>query len=77
RWLDRHRRGERLCDRSSAPRHCPHRIAAERMDEIERLRRERMTGPAIAAALGMARSTVGLALRRLGLGKLKLLDPRP
>ena len=31
----------------------------------------------IAAALGMARSTVGLALRRLELGKLKLLEPRP
>ena len=30
----------------------------------------------IAAALGMARSTVGLALRRLGLGKLKLIEPR-
>ena len=77
RWLDRHRRGERLCDRSSAPRHCPHRIAAERIVEIERLRCERMTGPAIARVLGMARSTVGLVLRRLGLGKLKALDPKP
>jgi transposase InsO family protein len=77
RWLDRHRRGEHLCDRSSAPRHCPHRIAAGRIAEIERLRCERMTGPAIARLLGMARSTVGLALRRLGLGKLKALDPRP
>lgn len=36
-----------------------------------------MTGPAIAAALGMARSTVGAILRRLGLGKLKALEPRP
>ena len=36
-----------------------------------------MTGPAIARTLGMARSTVGLVLRRLGLGKLKLLEPRP
>jgi transposase InsO family protein len=47
------------------------------MGEVERLRRERMTGPAIARALGMARSTVGLMLRRLGLGKLKHLEPKP
>jgi transposase InsO family protein len=78
RWLDRHRRGgERsLCDRSSAPRRCPHRTSPERVAEIERLRRLRMTGPAIARRLGMARSTVGATLRRLGLGKLSALEPK-
>jgi transposase InsO family protein len=76
RWLGRHRRGERLCDRSSAPHRCRHRLPAERVAEIEQLRRQRMTGPMIARALGMARSTVGLVLRRLGLGKLKALDPK-
>ena len=35
-----------------------------------------MTGPAIARMLGMARSTVGLILRRMGLGKLAALEPR-
>ena len=35
-----------------------------------------MTGPVIARMLGMARSTVGLVLRRLGLGKLKHLEPK-
>lgn len=75
-WLARHRRGERLCDRSSAPRRCPHRLPAARVAEIERLRRQRMTGPAIARMLGMARSTVGLVLRRLGLGKLRALEPK-
>jgi len=45
--------------------------------QIEQLRRRRMTGPAIARALGMARSTVGAVLRRLGLGKLKALEPKP
>jgi hypothetical protein len=46
--------------------------------EIERMRRQRMTGPAIASALGLARSTVGLVLRRLGLGRLaKLEQKRP
>ncbi len=48
-----------------------------RIGQIERLRRQRMSGPAIARALGMARSTVSLVLRRLGLGKLKQLEPRP
>lgn len=36
-----------------------------------------MTGPQIARALGMARSTVGAVLRRLGLGRLSSLDPKP
>lgn len=40
------------------------------------MRRQRMTGPLIARRLGMARSTVGLVLRRLGLGKLKMLEPK-
>lgn len=45
--------------------------------QIEQLRRRRMTGPTIARTLGMARSTVGAILRRLGLGKLTALEPRP
>jgi transposase InsO family protein len=45
--------------------------------EIETLRRQRMTGPAIAQALGLARSTVGAVLRRLGLGRLSALEPKP
>jgi transposase InsO family protein len=43
--------------------------------EIEALRRERLTGATIAGRMGMARSTVGLVLRRLGLGRLKSLEP--
>ena len=79
RWLYRHRRGgeRRLHDRSSAPRRCPRRTPQPQIMRIEQLRRERMTGPAIARSLGMARSTVGLVLRRLGLGKLKHLEPKP
>ena len=78
-WLDRHRRGgeRRHHDRSSAPRRCPRRTPYERVAQIERLRRERMTGPVIARVLGMARSTVSAVLRRLGLGKLANLDPKP
>src|SRR5436190_10828160 len=78
-WIGRHRRGgeRRHHDRSSAPRRCPRRTPERQVQQIERLRRQRMTGPAIAAALGMARSTVGAVLRRLGLGKLKALEPKP
>ena len=78
-WLGRRRRGpsEDFTDRSSAPRRCPRRVSPQRLAEIEQLRRQRMSGPQIAAALGLARSTVGAILRRLGLGKLRTLDPKP
>ncbi len=77
-WIGRHRLGgeRRLHDRSSAPGRCPHRTSAERIGEIARLRRERLTGAQIAQRLGMARSTVGAILRRLGLGRLALLEPK-
>lgn len=77
-WLKRHRSGgeRRLHDRSSAPLRCPRKVPADLIERIKALRRQRMTGPAIAKALGMARSTVGLILRRLGLGKLSALDPK-
>lgn len=75
-WLGRHRLGgeRRHHDRSSAPSRCPRRTSPQRLAEIEALRRQRMSGPQIARALGMARSTVGLLLRRLGLGRLSLLE---
>jgi hypothetical protein len=78
-WLARYRAcGERMLrDRSSAPARRRGQVPAERVAEIERLRRQRMTGPAIARALGMPRSTVGVVLRRLGRGRLKALDAPP
>ena len=79
RWLARYRSGgvAALADRSSAPRCCKHRIGTERVGEIEVLRRQRMSGPAIARQLSMPVSTVGAILRRLGLGKLAALAPKP
>jgi transposase InsO family protein len=47
------------------------------VSRIRELRRQRLTGPAIARALGLARSTVRLVLRRLGLNRLALIEPRP
>jgi transposase InsO family protein len=79
RWLARYRAGgtAALRDRSSAPQRCRHQVPAARVAAIERSRRQRLSGPAIARQLGMPVSTVGGILRRLGLGKLAMLEPRP
>jgi len=79
RWLARYRAGgtAALIDRSSAPKHCRHEVPAARVAEIERWRRQRLSGPAIARQLAMPVSTVGGRLRRLGLGTLAALEPKP
>ena len=76
-WVRRWRAGGEpaLNDRSSAPAHSPHRLPLERVAEIERLRRQRMSSPAIARQLGIPISTVTNVLRRLGLNRLKALEP--
>src|SRR5919202_1293834 len=66
-----------LRDRSSRPRRSPRRLDGAAADAIEVLRRERLSGPAIARRLGRPVSTVGPVLRRRGLGRLDALDPEP
>jgi transposase InsO family protein len=66
-----------LIDRSSRPHGSPRRLTSEEETAIVTLRRQRRTGPAIARRLGRPVSTVGLVLRRRGLGRLKALDPKP
>ena len=66
-----------LRDRSAMPLCRPRRLPPETIAQIETLRRQRRSGPAIARQLGVAGSTVGLVLRRLGLSRLKALDPKP
>ena len=76
RWLARWRAGDReLMDRSSAPRRVANRTPKDVQDVIERLRRLRMTSTRIATELGMAVSTVGAVLVRLGLHRLSRLEP--
>jgi transposase InsO family protein len=76
RWLARWRAGDHeLLDRSSAPRRVPRRTPSRVEAIIEQLRRLRMTSTAIAAKLGMAVSTVGAVLKRLGLHRLSRLEP--
>ena len=78
-WRDRFAaEGEAgLADRSSRPHHSPARLEPAIEDEIETLRRRRLSGPAIARQLGRPLSTVGVVLRRRGLGRLAALDPKP
>jgi transposase InsO family protein len=66
-----------LADRSSRPHCSPTKLSASAENDILALRRQRLTGPAIARRLGRPRSTVGRVLRRHGLGRLRALDPRP
>lgn len=78
-WVGRYRQGgwTALEDRSSRPHRSPRRLSGRRTRQVERLRRKRWTAPRIARYLAMALSTVGLVLRRLGLGRLRCLDPKP
>ena len=64
-----------LQDRSSRP-HKLHQPTPEAIvKRIEELRRQRWTGQQIASALGVSPATVSRVLRRLGLNKLKALEP--
>ncbi len=66
-----------LQDRSSRPHRSPTQLGAQEQDEIARLRQARLSGPAIARQVRRPLSTVGAVLRRLGLGRLAALDPKP
>jgi transposase InsO family protein len=64
-----------LRDRSSRPHRCPRRLATQKVQEIEQLRRARWSSPRIARRLALPVSTVVITLRRLGLAKLSALEP--
>jgi transposase InsO family protein len=75
-WLARYRAGDRvLLDRSSRPLRSPARLAQQRVQAIEALRRVRMTAAEIAEVLDLPLSTVSLWLKRIGLGKRSRLEP--
>ena len=77
-WLARFRAGgdAALSNQASAPARVAGRLAEGTVALILHLRRSlRMTGAAIAAKLGLARSTVSRWLRRAGLGLLARIDP--
>jgi len=78
-WVARYRAGgwAAMRDRSSRPKRSPTRLAPRLVRRIEVLRRRRYTSLRIAEELRLAVSTVGLWLRRLGLGRLRNIEPKP
>lgn len=78
-WLRRYRQegAAGLRDRSSRPHRlrCP--TAAATVALVETLRRQRWTGCRIAGQTGLSRATVSRILRRLGLSRLRDLEPAP
>lgn len=78
-WLKRWRLEgvDGLQTRSSRPKLCPSATPQTLCQRIEELRRRRLTGWAIAELLRLPRSTVGRLLRRMNLGRLSVLDPKP
>ena len=78
-WVARYRaEGQAgLRDRSARPRHSPRQLKPALARRIAARRAKRQTGAQIAAALQLPRATVGDVLRRLGLGRLPPLTPRP
>ena len=77
-WLARYRAegAAGLEDRSSAPHHIPHRTSDSKVGRIQLLRVGRMAAFKISRLTGIARSTVSAVLARLGLNRLKLLEPK-
>lgn len=76
-WLARFKaEGELgLLDRSSRPRHCPRGLSAQEQGSLEALRRQRWPLWRIAMQAGRGVATVSRCMKRLGLSRLKSLEP--
>ena len=73
RWREEGAAG--LRDRSSRPHRLRRPTPQPLTDRIEALRRQRWTGKAIAAEVGVSPATVSRVLQRLGLNRLAALEP--
>src|SRR5262245_19288982 len=65
-----------LEDRRSRPKQSPRSTPKEVVSRILALRHQRLVAQAIAQRLKLSRSTVGLVLRRNGVGRLPRLGPK-
>lgn len=76
-WVKRFREEgvDGLRDRSSRPLSSPSQTLPATCAEVEALRRQRHTGKQIAAEVGISPATVSRILRRLGLNRLRDLEP--
>jgi transposase-like protein len=76
-WINRHRRGQGLEDRSSRPHRSPRRCDDQVEQAVLRARAELQAGPHVVGwATGIAASTVHAILRRHGCSRLKPRLPR-
>lgn len=66
-----------LSDHRSVARRCPHALAPAWLALIRLLRHAKLVAQEIAQQLPLARSTVSAALKRMGLGRLRYLNPPP
>ena len=78
-WLRRWREegSAGLPDRRAGPRQVRNRTPRRRIEKILVLRRKRQTSWEIAQRVGMPWSMVSGILKREGIGKLSLLEPKP
>ena len=76
-WMARYRaEGDAgLVDRSSRPHRLRRPTPPATIERIEALRRQRWTGKRIALAVGVSAATVSRVLRRLGISRMKALEP--
>ena len=76
-WVERFRAEgvDGLRDRSSRPLSLPSQTAPATCAVVEALRRQRHTGKQIAAEVGVSPATVSRILRRLGLNRIRDLEP--
>jgi transposase InsO family protein len=76
-WVDRFRADgvDGLRDRSSRPLSLPSQTAPATRAAVEALRRQRHTGKQIAVEVGVSPATVSRILRRLGLNRMRDLEP--
>jgi transposase InsO family protein len=76
-WINRFKAEGRagLMDRSSRPKRLYRPTPAAIVEQVEVLRRQRFTGKQIAADLGVSPATVSRILRRLGLNRMRDLEP--
>jgi transposase InsO family protein len=76
-WIKRYEVGGEtgLADRPSRPHRSPNQTPPEIEARVAELRRQRWTGEQIAAELGISKTTVFRILGRLGLNRLKALEP--
>lgn len=77
-WMCRYRQGgsEALSDRSSRPHKCRSKLSEQDYGTIRSLRKERLSGDEIAERLGICRSSIFRALRKLGCSRLSSLEAK-